>query len=72
MKKFDFEHENFKSRCEPKQQYIIQMHDQKVTEEEFVAAYQAMPKHEHWTRGHSPSAAKSEYRNLVEKFGFFA
>lgn len=71
MKKIDFEHPDFGKQCVPKQQYIRENHDKPVTEDEFVAAIQAMPKHLHWSWGHSPSDARHRYRRLVKNFGLF-
>lgn len=71
MKKFDFEHPDFGKQCPAKQAYIKNFHDIAVTEEDFVTAVQAMPKHIHWSWGHSPSKARSQYKHLVEDFGLF-
>lgn len=71
MKTFDFNHEDFKSQCVAKQNFVKDNHDKPLTEEQFVNAIQDMPKHKHWSRGHSPSNAKYEYHRLIERFGFF-
>lgn len=71
MKKFDFEHDDFKKQCLEKQILIKSNYDKPVTEEQFVEAINTMPKHEHWSWGHSPSSARYQYRRLVKNFGFF-
>lgn len=72
MKQFDFDHPDFRRQSESRQQYLIQMHDQAVTEEEYMAAVASWPKKElHNSSTRRPSAAKSQYRSLVKNFGFF-
>jgi hypothetical protein len=72
MKKFDFKHSEFEKNCEAKQQYLIKVHGHSVTEAEFVEAINNMPKHVHWSKTHSPSKARYDYKRLKQNYGFFS
>lgn len=71
MKKFDFNDPRFKQHCAEKQEFLERYHDHPITIEAYVRALQNMPKHEHWSQGHSPSNARHQYRRLVKNYGFF-
>ncbi len=71
-KKFDFTHPDFKKQCPANQEFLLNNYDKPITEEEFVAAVQAMPKHYRWFRTHCPSAAKKRYHKLKNNYGLFA
>lgn len=59
---------------EPRKRWLRANWNKKVSEEEFVAAWQGLRMHskaKHKGSRNYPARARHEYRNLVKKFGFF-
>lgn len=69
VEKFNFETMN---GCEERKSFYKENWDKQITESEFIKAVSSWPK-----RGgkandrRKPSSAKSQYRRLRQKFGFF-
>lgn len=58
----------------PRVRWLRANHNKKVSEEEFVRAWQSLRQHsraKHKGQRNSPSHARNQYRRLVSIYGFF-
>ncbi len=73
MKQFDFNHPDFaRSNGTERQAFYLANHDKPVTLEQFIAVVASWPKRPlHNSKARSASAARHDYKRLVNNFGFF-
>lgn len=73
MRKFDFEHEDFKKHGVDHQQFILANHDKPLTEAEFVEWWTKRPRDGilHASHKRTPSYARHKYQRLVNLYGLF-
>lgn len=70
---FDFNHPEFHKHSIESIEYLFKYHSKPITEEQFLKEMRSWPNRKvgKARKSRTPSNIKRNYRNLVERYGFF-